>query len=333
MWFGAVSSLAATSADARLADRPSPALGPADGYCCPYGLGQWQGRPHRFVHADAAEASSPADTSILDGPSTAGPVVDETHGSVGAQHGAHDFYGDIDGSNFDCPHDAWPCHTARPDRPDESDDSWQADQRDEDAADDAAWGDETFADWRYCAGHWVVDQLNAEQDGLDETQAVEPDWAAMARKASLDGSPVSLEGDDDSPRCGDEQEDMDGADGDWFAPPGAPRRLRPVQPPSVDEDDTYRGPYHRTQVDKGASEPGRFRQWCGQLWQTIQEAGQEMSRRLGRLAEGAIPASEARPSTHTTAEPAERQAVPAGPPLPDYFLPAFGSPWDGEQEL
>ncbi len=423
-------SLTAAAAHTRVADRPTVALYPLDGYCCPYGLGQWQGRPHRSVYGDSVYGDAMngdavnGDSVHRDGddpsPKAAAPrpfVVDETRSAVGTQTPPRDFYDDVDGSNFDRPQlreppaaatedaaqDATPNATpsAAPNAAEDTAQNHAACRGEEPCETEPfcempADGDsplrsleESLADWRHSAGQFVVQHLNAESDGLDETEAGELDWAAIASQmegheaaGSVKGAADAAERTGEGSRESKEEEDAEGKDGDWFSPRRRDRdSVPPVQPPPADEDDTYHGPYHRWEgrqevepgivepgvVDPQAvdpqtvdrshdecrgdgcdvrpnswdvnDEPGRLRQWCGHVWGALRHAAQDVSRRLGQLSEevlaaptppGDQEAGHDEAGHDETDNGTKPQTEATRPPLPDYFLPAFGSPWDGD---
>ena len=391
-------SLTATAAHARVADRPASALYPLDGYCCPYGLGQWQGRPHRYVYGDSVNGDSVHRAGADASPAAAAPrpfVVDQTRAAVGTQTPPGDFYDDVGGSNFDCPHFREPSPATTEDAdatPNAAEDAAQnhAACRGEDPCETEPFcempadGDsplrsleESLADWRHSAGQWIVQHLNAESDGLDETEAGELDWAAIASQMEGNQAAGNVEdATDAAERTGEgrreskEEEDADEKDGDWFSPRRRGRDTGPpVQPPPGDEDDTYHGPYQRwegrQQVDPGIvdpqtvdrshddcrgdgcdvhpnswdvndepCQPGRLRQWCGHVWGALRGAAQDASRRLGQLSEEVLAApttpGDQEAGHDETGNGARPQTEATRPPLPDDFLPAFGSPWDGD---
>jgi hypothetical protein len=336
--------LAATATQAGVADRPASARCPLDGYCCPYGLGQWEGRPHRYVHRDGAETSSAASAAPLPF------LVDPTRAVVGSQAPRHEFYDDVGDSNFDRP--AYVEPAAEPQDAEEvpaNHPACQGEQlceteptcelpTDEGAA--LRGLEESLADWHHSAGQWVVEQINAEADGLEETAAEELDWAAIAsqREGHEVGAQARPDGGEGRERQGEEDAD------DWFRPRRGDREaLPPVRPPQgEDDDDTYQGPYHRWEggsrresvpadpwrANEAAYEPGRLRQWCGQTWEALRSAAHDIGKRLEQLSEEVTAGPSSSPDK--AGEPESPRIHTARPPLPDYFLPAFGSPWDGE---
>ncbi len=303
--WGVAACVTGSVVEARLAERPVACL--RDGYCCPYGLGQWEGRPHRYVYDDHgydAGGASPAITAPLP------IVVDEPHGAVGTQAPSGQFYDDIENSNFDCPYYRQPQAAAerepveagnhpacRGEEPCER--HWCEEGAVEEGAagettadeDDSAVGlPRTLSVWQHSAGLWIVEHLNAESDGLDETVASEPDWATIADEIERHEAELDVQGPPpDSGAC---------------------------------HDGAKREPY----------EPGRVYEWCGELWTSLRSATLRVAQGFGWLAERmAAPTTVAREhAAETDVETVEPRIETARPPLPDYFLPAFGSPWDGE---
>jgi hypothetical protein len=363
-WGVAACWLCTPLAVARVADRPTASARAIDAVCCPYGLGQWIGGPHSYVHGDAGGDAE--DCGSLPAPVNTQLVAEDT------QLPRHEFYEDVDGDNFDCPYRRNHCHAG--DASDEPQDPAQQEEasrtsdechRGQSWADgecgerqslevvgDAYWlheedaarsTEEVLSDWRHSAGDWVVNHLNTQNDGLEEGEAGDLDWSVIAIEAERRKTYYT-----DS-RPDRAAEGADDTEGTWFR---RPRRHHdappPVEPPNLEGDDTHRGPYYHTDPCHGhghgedecdvhgnvgdlgkPQEPGRFRQWCGQVWQAVQEAAEEAGQRLERMAEDAMSGPEVseQPGMEYGPEPS---ANPSRPPLPDYFLPAFGSPWDGE---
>ncbi len=299
-----------SAVQARPADRPVSC--PRDGYCCPYGLGQWEGRPHRYVYGEYGYGeggdASPAMTAPLP------LVLDETQGPVGAQRAPGQFYDDIGNSNFDCPYDREAHPAAATERASDNHPACRGEETcdsqscDEGLAGECGAGEgggneaaplggleATMSHWRHSAGLWIVDHLNAESDGLDETVAGELDWSAIAAEIESREAEVDIQG-----------------------------------PPP--DSGACRGDSHEE-----SQEPGRVRQWCGEVWGAVRSAATRFSQGVGRLAERISPepattADEAAGETEveTPVETIEPHIEAVRPRLPDYFLPAFGSPWDGE---
>jgi hypothetical protein len=329
------------------------------------------------VHGEGTDSAEPSSRSLDQAAVAAGD----------AQQPGREFYDDVEDSNFDCPyyHDgrnhcppsAEYYELAEPeDSKDrvESGDVGEASVFDEPCEVEAnceGWCDDdnalrsvnalcsvedALSDWRHSAGNWVVLHLNAGSDGLEETEAGELDWTAVAAEARREQAVHTESPSDHAWDCGEEnrscgeQEDAEDADGDWLRPHRRGHEATLPVDPSGHENDTYYGPYQRTDPCHGLNDdwrnvrdeagddlgesrqPGRLRQWCGEAWQAVKEAAQQAGRRLEQMAEEALnqPKADENPGVEDAAEPRADQSQP---PLPDYFLPQFGSPWDGCRDL
>src|SRR5262249_26821098 len=146
--------------------------------------------------------------------------------------------------------------------------------------------------------------------------ATELDWGAIAEEMARRESPVS-------------SEQPAGSDHSTTSPSRA-----------IDDDCDVEG--NITSAADEAREPGVLSQWCGQIWQAARDAAANFSERLDQWTEEALAAEGDKPSPSEAQESESREHVDeaskprnekACPGLPNYFLPAFGSPWDGDHDL
>src|SRR5207302_486864 len=142
--------------------------------------------------------------------------------------------------------------------------------------------EEALADWRHSAGTWVVNHLNAEQDGLGGTVAGDLDWSAVAAEMSRRRGEVSS-----------------------------------VSPANIDREDTHGGDDCDVEANVGAEasqETGALRQWCGQVWQSVRDAAQNVSRQLEQWSDEATAAQDRAIAVPSESEPprVDEAAKPRG---------------------